>query len=269
MTTSFGSNFTQRLYTWTQWKAVYAIKGLPFQYEDDGNIYCIWSYDGNEVLFCQIFKGNVPESSQVDQSQNDSNKTDFETNYKAQGNQSLSQIDTDGAAIFRIKAAKRGWSYCACAFEFSTSKLNSVVALNVDGTSKSWITHKLFDANGNEITDPLLVNTAVMTRVEFEPPYDYEVIGGEMRTSSDMNSDIRMFIVAVPDVPYAYGGTRVMCENLNLKYLYPGNVFQVDGRVSKFLSYNASFHTNKLRFVFWHSAGVEETLMITIEHYRQ
>ncbi len=181
----------------------------------------------------------------------------------------LNQYDVDKALVVRQKAAKSGWTYAATAFEFLTSKLASIVALNYDGTSKSWITIHLFDVGGVEITDPSLVGNAVRTQVDFEPPYDYELIGGEMRITPQLTSDVRFFIIAVPTIPASYGGSKVMAEGLNLKYLNPGNMFSVDGRVSKLLSYSATNHTNKLRFLFWHNAGVQENLMITVEHYRQ
>jgi hypothetical protein len=181
----------------------------------------------------------------------------------------INQIDTDNAQIVRIKAAKKGWTYTATAFEFITAQIGSMIALNVDASSKSWVTLKIYDAAGVEITDPALQSNAVRTHVDFEPPYDYEVIGGEMRITPALSTDMRLFIIAVPDVPYAYGGSRVMAENLNLRFLLPGNMFQVDGRVSKFLQASSTNHTNKLRLVFWHAAGVQENLMVTIEHFRQ
>ena len=179
------------------------------------------------------------------------------------------QLDVDNAQIIRLKAAKKGWTYCACAFEITTSAPNSVVALNFDGTSKTWITMKCFDALGAVVTDSSMAGSVVKTQVDFEPPYDYEIIGGEMRNLQTLSTDMRLFIVAAPDVPYSYGGSRVMAENLNLLFLYPGNMFAVDGRASKLLTYNPTYHSSKLRFIIWHAAGISERLMIDVEHYKQ
>jgi hypothetical protein len=252
---------------WIAFKNHVISQGSSIQYTWDDNYYYMWLITSK--IFCDVPQGT-------------DDAVDFETNFKQNGNKSatniivtdgsgnaLNQIDTDNAQIVRIKAAKKGWTYTATAFEFITAKVGSMIALNIDATSKSWVTIKLYDVNGIEITDSSLESTAVRTHVDFEPPYDYEVIGGEMRITPLLSTDMRLFIVAVPDVPYASGGSRVMAENLNLRFLVPVNMFQVDGRVSKFLQYNSTYHTNKLRLVFWHAAGIQENLMVTIEHFRQ
>jgi len=61
MSVALSSNLTQRQYPWLSWKAVYAVKGSLFQYEDDGLLYTIWTYDGPEIHTCQIWKGTVPD----------------------------------------------------------------------------------------------------------------------------------------------------------------------------------------------------------------
>jgi len=59
-----------------------------------------------------------------------------------------------------------------------------------------------------------------------------------------------------------------MATCINLKFLTPGNVYEVDGRVAKYLTYSATYHTNKLRFIFTYPAGTSETLAMTLEYYR-
>lgn len=259
-------------FEWPYFKVFVDSRALSIQWVDDGESYHLAALDGFFSVQCQLNKNNPNEYL-----------SEFESIYKANGNKTpsstttitdgkgnaLNQIDTDNAQIVRIKAAKKGWTYTATAFEFKTSVLDSVVALNFDASTKSYITIALFDSLGVRITDPLLASSAVRTQIDFEPPYDYEVIGGEMRITPVLVSDMRLFIIAVPDVPYAYGGSRVMAENLNLRFLLPGNMFQVDGRVSKFLQYSSIYHTNKLRFVFWHSPGIQEEMLVIVEHFRQ
>lgn len=96
MSVTISENFTQRHYTWSNWKLVQSLKELVYQYDDDGITYIIWGYDGPEVHMCKIWKGTVPSSlvSAYSQSQNNSDKSDFETNYLPYANKSIS--DTDG-----------------------------------------------------------------------------------------------------------------------------------------------------------------------------
>lgn len=93
--------YTNRQYFWTDWKAMWTSKGGVPQYDDDGTIYEIWFYDGPEVHVCTIWKGSVPSSilSSYTQVQNDADKSDFETNYKAGFNKRISRTDNWGNPI--------------------------------------------------------------------------------------------------------------------------------------------------------------------------
>jgi hypothetical protein len=274
MSVALSSNLTQRQYPWLSWKAVYAVKGSLFQYEDDGLLYTIWTYDGPEIHTCQIWKGTVPDSltSSYSQAQNDSDKTDFENNYKSLGNQALSQNDTDGAAIVRNKAAKKGWTFCSLPFEFETSRRSDhLYAKDYQGNDRSFISLKIYDADNNEITTDGIANinwdSAVKTVIDFEPPYDYEVIGGDIRTLTSISSDVRLWLVAAPDIA-APTGSKEMGGGINLRYLAPGNVWSVDGRVTKYATYNATYHTGKIRLILKYPAGTNESLQVIVQFYK-
>lgn len=276
MSVTIGPQFTQRTYRWTEWKVVYAAKGLPFQYDDDGSIYTIWTYDNLEAHVCQIFKGTVPDSvtASYAQATNDSDKTDFETNYKNSGNTTLAQIDTDGASIVRIKAAKRGWSFWSVPIEIVTSTLGgSLFCQDNAGNNISWITCKIYDGSNNEITTAGLLNanlnTCVKTVIDFEPTFNYEIIGGSLRVNSNPGSDIRMWIVAAPDIPAYLGGSKEFTSGINLKFLSADNSWEVDGRVTKSVTYDPVYHSGKIRMIIKHPAGTQVNLMFVAQLYRQ
>lgn len=276
MAVTIGPQYTQRIYRWTDWKAVYAIKGLPFQYDDDGTTYTIWTYDAQEVHMCQIWKSSVPESTTAaySQVQNDSDKTDFETNYKSLGNTTLSQIDTDGASIVRIKAAKRGWSFWSIPIEVVTSTLGgSLFCQDNAGNNFSWITCKIYNGSDAEITTAGLLNanlnTCVKTVIDFEPPFNFEIIGGSLRVNSNPGSDVRMWIVAAPDIPAGSGGSKEFASGINLKFLSADNSWEIDGRVTKSVTYDAVTHQGKIRMILKHPAGTQVNLMFVAQIYRQ
>lgn len=91
MSVAFGSSFTVRNYAWTAWKAFFISKGLLPQWDEDTELYTIWGYDGPEVFSCTIYKGSVPDGvlPVYSQAQNDTDKTDFETNFKPYSNRPL------------------------------------------------------------------------------------------------------------------------------------------------------------------------------------
>jgi hypothetical protein len=97
MAVALTPQYTERSCAWTAWKVVFAAKQSAHQYDDDGEIYKIWFYDGPEVHVCSIWKGVVPETVTpfYSQQQNDADKADFEANYKTTANTRITSV-TDG-----------------------------------------------------------------------------------------------------------------------------------------------------------------------------
>lgn len=81
---------------WTAFKsnAITGNKSLPVQYNDDGTVYSIFAFDDSSIAYtCTIWKDAVPDSvidAGYSQSQNDSDKSDFENNYKSTANGRIS-----------------------------------------------------------------------------------------------------------------------------------------------------------------------------------
>lgn len=76
---------------WTDFETTANNKPLQIQYDDDGITYSIYSFDGPQVFTCTIWKGTVPDGVTLtySQSQNDTDKSDFETNYKPTANKRI------------------------------------------------------------------------------------------------------------------------------------------------------------------------------------
>jgi hypothetical protein len=82
----------QRSGDWTWFKTLQARKGFRVQYEEDAAAYQIYGYDGPEVLLCTIWKSTVPPSvvaGGYSQAQNDTDKTDFETDFEPNANRAI------------------------------------------------------------------------------------------------------------------------------------------------------------------------------------
>ena len=276
MSLTLSPSLTRRDWHWTEWKAVYAVKGSPLQYEDDGNVYTIWTYDANEVHVCTIWKGTLLDSlaTNYSQVQNDADKADFETNYKPSGNAPLYQLDTDGAQIVRIKAAKKGWSFWAVPIEFTTSLLsNNIYCKDASGNDISGVSYKIYDSSDVQITVPGIAGVnlggCVKTVIDFEPAFDYEMIGGSLRINSNPSQDVRLWIVGAPDIPAIYGGSKEFASGINLKFMAPDASFDIDGRVTKYITYNATDHRGKPRIILKHPAGLQLNIQVIIHTYRQ
>lgn len=248
---------------WTDFKAFVAAKLVSMQYLEDAKFYYIYAVDGAIQVSCQLDK-NPSDNTDLN---------DFVNNYKPTANTNLNQLDTDGAMIVRNKAAKKGWTFCSLPFEFETARLSDTLySKDASDNSRSFITLKAYNSSDVEVTTPgvLGANYATITKtvIDFEPPYDFEIIGGDLRTLTTITDDMRLWIIAAPDIPAGSGGSKEMGGGINIKYLAPGNVFSVDGRVSKYAVYNATYHTNKIRLILKYPPGANENLMVVIQLYK-
>lgn len=209
---------------------------------------------------------------------NDGNKSvapeDAEKYVKDLNEFNYNNKDIDGALIVRTKAAKKGWSFWAVPIEFTTSTLlGTLFSKDSNNIDTPGINCKIYDASNNEITTAGALDAnlqqCVKTVVNFEPNFDYEIIGGTLRINSNPSQDVRMWVVVAPDIPAAYGGSKEFASGINLKFLSADSPLHIDGRVSKFITYNAADHRGKISFIFKHPAGLQVNLMFVIETYRQ
>lgn len=89
---------------WTDFKAntYTGNKSLPMQYYDDGNEYTIFAIDADIGYVCTIWKDVVPDgiiAGGYSQATNDSDKSDFETNYKPSANKNAAVVWTSERSI--------------------------------------------------------------------------------------------------------------------------------------------------------------------------
>jgi hypothetical protein len=248
--------------SWSAIKTLINLKGNLQFVEDDEILYLFW-VDGTLSISCKILK-NVQNQD----------LEDFNTNYRATANKNLIQNDDDGAQIVRVKAAKKGWSFWAVPIEITTSTLSgSLYCKDSTGVNVPGITAKIYDSENTEITTAGLLNanlaTCVKTVIDFEPPFDYEIIGGSLRINSNPAQDVRLWIVGAPDIPAQFGGSKEFASGVNLKFMAPEAAFEIDGRVTKALTYNAVTHQGKMRIILKHPAGLALNMQIMIHIYRQ
>lgn len=99
--------------TWTNFKAIaITTKNLPIQYTDDGIEYTIFAFDDNTIAYVTtIWKGTVPDSvtsNGYSQAQNDSDKSDFETNYKPNANSRISDSTSQRTVLNNVTVTAAG-----------------------------------------------------------------------------------------------------------------------------------------------------------------
>jgi hypothetical protein len=121
---------------------------------------------------------------------------------------------------------------------------------------------------GEDLNQDYLDANCIKTIVEWEPTHDLEIMGGMLKQSAAPTTDVRLWVVGVPDVPAEYGGSKPFCVNINLKYTEAEEGIRVDGRASKFLEYSAQNHTSKLQLIFRHNIGINHKLHMIFELFK-
>jgi hypothetical protein len=247
---------------WSDFKAFVTARSLSIQFLELTTRYELYGLDGIFQLYCQIPKNG------------NSDVTDFETNFKSKGNMKVNPVDTDGSGLSRLKLATAGWTFQEHSFEFSTGLLNSNYSKKYDNTDFNFSTMSFYELisnvetkiTGGNLTQGYLDSNCVKTVIDWEVPYDIDLINGELFVLGTLTNDVRLWVMAVPDIPYAYGGSKELCTGgKNLKY---HQQIILDGRVVKHLTYSATYHTNKLRIILRHNPGVNALLECNVDHYK-
>ena len=247
---------------WTNFKTQLTQGGLPYRYFSIDGTYFIYAVDG------------AFEYETVITQDGNSDQIDFEANYKTAAFTTFSQFDIDGAEIVRIKAAKKGWSFWAIPIEITTSTLaaDTMYCKDSAGVDIPGITCKIYNGSNAEITTRGLADinlgTCVKTVLDVELPLDFELIGGALRINSNPSQDIRLWIVGAPDIPAMFGGSKEFASGINLKFLAPDSSFEIDGRVTKYVTYSNVTHSGKIRIMLKHPAGLQVNLQVVMHVYR-
>lgn len=242
---------------WEQIKEFVDARNVSIQYVD---------YDGNYYL--KVQDGYFSLSTILSQEdQQNADLIDFETNYKPNGNKKLETKDSDGTMLQRLKVTTSGWTLHYHGLEITTSKLNAVTDLDHANNDWGFCTTKLYKANGDLITLEEDLPYCVKTVVDWEPTFNFDIIGGYAFQYSVPSTDIRVSIMGVPDIPANLGGSKVFMTGLNLKHLGTAGM-SLDGRTPKSLVYSEINHTSKIRFIFWHDAGVSHTMLTMMNIFK-
>lgn len=248
--------------SWTTFKNTCLVtKGLNCQYSETSDRYDMYGPDLGIMWHTSILKSSPASSDQ----------SDFENNYKptANGRIDPAQLDNDGASLSRVKVAPTGWNFNYRMIEIQLSTIGGLYNCDMNGADVGDAVMRLYDTNGALITDSGLQGNAVKTIVDLEPPYNICVAGGCLRMSTSPTEDVWLNVVAVPDVPAIYNGSKVFIQNVNLSYIDGTIGLNADGRAAKMLNYSATMHTNKFRFQFTHPAGYQFWCALLMEIYKQ
>lgn len=271
-------NFGQRVvrpWRWTAFKAIKVKKNLLLQLDDDTNTYTVYGYDGPEVHVCTIWIGDPPDNvirAGYTAEQNIIDRADFEANYKSTVDGPLEARTNDGRIEIRQTTAKRTTNFNLRPMSFYTATSGSIHNMN-PVTDADWgdVVMHLYDASGSLVSDPTMSGSVVKTIVDWEPHYNYEIIGGYMDIPAILKEGTTdqwfMAVIGVPDLPPQYYGSVPYISEINLESV-PAQRITSNGRAISYLPYKyGGYPTNKLRFIIKHPAGAKARFQLYMEHF--
>lgn len=176
--------------------------------------------------------------------------------------------DSDGAPITKQKIVPEGWAYQLRGFDISTDVLGGLVSKDAWGADKNDVTIKHYDASDVEITLQANMTNCVKSVIEFEPSYNYAIVGGLVFQAIDPVPDVRIGVVAAPTIPKIYGGSVEFGCGINLKHIGKTGAVNMDGRNPKILTYDATNHTSRLHVIITHAAGTSHDFHLMFEIFQ-
>lgn len=233
---------------WADFKSYYDATVGVLHYIDSTNHYKCYSHNGDFSIFCTVNKDGGADV------------TDFEANYKDEGNISLN--DTSGRPLTRVAATTSGWHFEALNVAVETSVLNSNCSEDVGGTEIPVSTLKFYDDQDAELTIQDDIDTdCVKTVMTIQIPMDVDLIGGMVYQNAKPTSSVRMWVVVAQGLP---GGDKRMVTDLDL-YHVPEIIY--DGKAALRVIHDPVYNSNTFTCTFKHSVGFKHKLMIAFEYF--
>jgi hypothetical protein len=257
------------LLSWTEFKALLVRKaGTAYEAVTTANAIEVSLYDGGRSWLCVLYTDDTDPGYDVGA------LNEWNASYVSRANRAQTQRTEDGRITVRDSTANRTTNFKLRAVSFYTADfvggLHNVSPITWSDYGD--VTVRLFKADDSEITVEVDEVLAVKTILDFEPPYNYEIIGGFLDIPSDLKDGTTdaWFIsaVGVPDYPPEYFGQIDFISEVNIEAVTAARVTS-DGRAISYLPYNHGGmpHTNLLRFVIRHPVGVKKRFQLYIEHF--
>ena len=127
--------------SWEMFKDFLNTRGVFPQSFSDSNSYVLVAIDGTLAITTTLPKSTTNK-----------NTKDYLDNYASSANKKILKADSDNVALSRTKVTASGWHFQMYGLEFETSKLSSVIDLDVYGNVFGNASIKFYDDNDTELT---------------------------------------------------------------------------------------------------------------------
>lgn len=174
--------------------------------------------------------------------------------------------DENGRILIRQVAAAAGWKAQFQSIRISTATSNGVHNKNKAGADLGFCTYTMYDAENAVTTDPTIATKTIVT---WEPTHNMEIVGGRLFQKTSPTTDVWLYVTAAAHIPAQYGGSIAFAEGgINLTDVSDGGKVDFDGRVSKFIAYDPTYHSGRFEILLKHDAGVQHTFSIVFDLFK-
>lgn len=174
-------------------------------------------------------------------------------------------LDEDGAILTRPKMATLGRHYQLHGMMFTTADEGSLKQPDAMGIDRAYGTSSFYDDSGIQVSGVENMHKVCQTVVDWEPPFDYEIMGGMFHQNGSPNSELILNVVALPDIPASAGGNVEFVLATDLRFIGPDAGLHILGHTTSELKYDPNLHTNKIRMCLHHGSGVQHNMYIGFE----
>ena len=232
---------------WTEFKNYYDATVCVLNYLENSAHYKCFLNNSKFSIKCTVLKDGGADV------------TDFEANYKDEGNVSL--VDASGRELHRLAATTSGWSFEALNLTMETSVLASCEAEDVGGTEIPISSMKFYDSGDVELTtQPDCDANCVKTEMNIQMPYDIDLIGGMVYQNTLPASSLKLWVVVAQGL-----ADKRMVTGLDM-YHVPQIVY--DGKAALRVAHDPVYNSNTFTCTFKHAAGLKHKLMIAFEYFK-
>lgn len=173
--------------------------------------------------------------------------------------------DPANRQVVRFAATIDGWHYQLLSTEITTAKKDGFFSEDEDGASLGFVTHKIYDTNGSEITEAQYEGNAVKTVVWVRPTHNFEIVGAIFGQNAQPTENIRLWVTGLPGI----ANVRFSRGGINLKHASVGAYQLADGRASKYLAYVSQVpDANSFKITVKHPTGTQHTFQVSFEIYK-
>lgn len=183
----------------------------------------------------------------------------------------IPEKDTDNRPYSQNVVAPSGWGYVDLSFNFKLDEVGiTCKSLTFDGSrdlngtaNVGTFTETFQKSDFTKIASPVasdFTNNIKWRRIDFEPAFDYVVVGGRFSIASAVSNHACLWCVGAPDIDKSLGGSHHFMVEKSLSHVTPDQSFIADGRTAKRMNYNATYHYNKLSAFINH--GLAESTFV-------